>query len=58
MPDEHRWFDEQQGRGWVCSASHPTIAAEVRRWCDRVKRIKGFMVMSGVFLAGHAKAAA
>ena len=29
----------------------------IRRWCDRVKRIKGFIVMSGVFPAGPAKAA-
>ncbi|MBZ9727172.1 glutathione S-transferase [Mesorhizobium sp. CO1-1-11] len=30
----------------------------IRRWCDRVKRIKGFTVMSGVFPAGPAKVAA
>ncbi|TPK94469.1 glutathione S-transferase family protein [Mesorhizobium sp. B2-4-12] len=30
----------------------------IRRWCDRVKRIKGFTVMSGVFPAGPARAAA
>ncbi|MBZ9921213.1 glutathione S-transferase N-terminal domain-containing protein, partial [Mesorhizobium sp. BR1-1-7] len=24
--DEHLWFGEQQGRGWICSADHPTIA--------------------------------
>jgi glutathione S-transferase len=30
----------------------------IRRWCDRVKRIKGFIVMSGVFPAGPARAAA
>jgi glutathione S-transferase len=29
----------------------------IRRWCDRVKRIEGFTVMSGVFPAGRAKAA-
>ena len=29
----------------------------IRRWADRVKRIKGFSVMSGVFPAGPAKAA-
>jgi glutathione S-transferase len=77
--DEHLWFGEQEGRGWVCSASQPTIAdvacfpyimlseeggiarqdyPAIRRWCDRVKRIKGFIVMSGVFPAGPAKAAA
>ncbi|KAA3441664.1 glutathione S-transferase [Mesorhizobium sp. SARCC-RB16n] len=77
--DEHLWFGEQQGRNWICSSSHPTIAdiacfpylilseeggiprqdyPAIRRWCDRVKRIKGFTVMSGVFPAGPAKAAA
>ncbi|MER9435274.1 glutathione S-transferase [Mesorhizobium sp. M0618] len=30
----------------------------IRRWCDRVKRIKGFTVMSGVFPAGPGKVAA
>lgn len=29
----------------------------IRRWSDRVKRIKGFSVMSGVFPAGPAKVA-
>ncbi len=24
--DEHLWFQEQQGRSWVCTASHPTVA--------------------------------
>ncbi|MGO4834144.1 glutathione S-transferase family protein, partial [Rhizobiaceae sp. 2RAB30] len=24
--DEHLWFGEQEGRDWICSASHPTIA--------------------------------
>jgi glutathione S-transferase len=28
----------------------------IRRWCDRVKHIEGFTVMSGVFPAGRAKA--
>ncbi|GLS19296.1 Gst12 glutathione-S-transferase [Labrys miyagiensis] len=27
----------------------------LRRWCDRVKRIKGFTVMSGVFPAGRGR---
>ena len=30
----------------------------IRRWCDRVKRTEAFIVMSGVFPAGPAKAAA
>ena len=76
--DEHLWFGEQEGRDWICSADHPTLAdiacfpyvmlseeggisrqdyPAIRRWCDRVKRIKGFIVMSGVFPAGPAKAA-
>ncbi|MBN9029602.1 glutathione S-transferase [Rhizobium sp. YJ-22] len=76
--DEHLWFGEQEGRDWLCSAAHPTVAdiacfpyvmlseeggisrqdyPAIRRWCDRVKRIKGFTVMSGVFPAGPAKAA-
>lgn len=24
--DEHLWFQEREGRDWVCSAPHPTIA--------------------------------
>ena len=24
--DEHLWFAEQQGQGWLCSPDHPTIA--------------------------------
>ena len=77
--DEHLWFGEQQGRDWICSSGHPTIAdiacfpyiilseeggisrqdyPAIRRWCDRVKRIKGFTVMSGVFPAGPGKIAA
>jgi glutathione S-transferase len=76
--DEHLWFGEQQGREWICSANHATIAdlacfpyimlseeggvsrqdyPAIRRWCDRVKRIEGFVVMSGVFRAGPSKAA-
>lgn len=76
--DEHLWFGEQEGREWMCSADHPTVAdiacfpyimlseeggisrqdyPAIRRWCDRVKRIKGFVVMSGVFPAGPAKVA-
>lgn len=76
--DEHLWFGEQEGRDWLCSAAHPTVAdiacfpyvmlseeggisrqdyPAIRRWCDRVKRVKGFTVMSGIFPAGPAKAA-
>jgi len=76
--DEHLWFAEQEGRDWICSGDHPTIAdiacfpyvilseeggisrqdyPAIRRWCDRVKRLPGFIVMSGVFPAGPAKAA-
>lgn len=40
--------------GGISRQDYPAI----RRWCDRVKRIKGFIVMSGVFPAGPAKAAA
>ncbi len=68
--DEHLWFQETQGRDWLCSATHPTIAdiacfpyvmmsedggisllnyPAIRRWTDRVKRIPGFIVMSGVY---------
>jgi glutathione S-transferase len=76
--DEHLWFGEQEGRDWLCSPAHPTIAdvacfpyimlseeggiprqdyPAVRRWCDRVKRIKGFVVMPGIFPASRALAA-
>lgn len=76
--DEHLWFGEQEGRDWLVSGDHPTIAdiacfpyvilseeggitrqdyPAIRRWCDRVKRLDGFVVMSGVFPAGPAKAA-
>jgi glutathione S-transferase len=76
---EHLWFREREGRDWVCSAPHPTVAdiacfpyimlseeggisrqdyPPIRRWCDRVKRIKGFTVMSGVFPAGPLRVAA
>ncbi|MFO1069403.1 MAG: glutathione S-transferase [Geminicoccaceae bacterium] len=24
--DEHLWFQEQQGRDWLCAAAHPTVA--------------------------------
>ncbi len=34
--------------GGVSRMNYPAI----RRWCDRVKRIEGFVVMSGVFPAG------
>lgn len=68
--DEHLWFQERQGRDWLCHAPHPTIAdiacfpdialceeggisrqdyPAVRRWMDRVKRIPGFVPMSGIF---------
>ena len=71
--DEHLWFREREGRDWVCSSEHPTIAdiaifpdvmlseeggisrldyPALRRWTDRVKRIPGFIVMSGIFDAG------
>jgi glutathione S-transferase len=39
--------------GGISRQDYPAI----RRWCDRFKRIKGFIVMSGVFPAGPAKAA-
>lgn len=76
--DEHLWFGEQEGRDWICSGDHSSIAdiacfpyvilseeggisrqdyPAIRRWCDRVKRLPGFIVMSGVFPAGPAKAA-
>lgn len=72
--DEHLWFREQEGREWLCSGTHPTIAdialfpdvalseeggvsridyPAVRRWTDRVKRLDGFVSMSGVFPAGR-----
>ncbi|KAA2315194.1 glutathione S-transferase [Pseudooceanicola sediminis] len=68
--DQHLWFGEVEGRDWLCSATHPTIAdiacfphvvlsedggisrqdyPAIRRWIDRVKRLEGFTVMSGVF---------
>ena len=39
--------------GGISRQDYPAI----RRWCDRVKRINGFIVMAGVFPAGEAKAA-
>jgi glutathione S-transferase len=39
--------------GGISRQDYPAI----RRWCDRVKRLDGFIVMSGVFPAGPAKAA-
>ncbi|MCR9138891.1 MAG: glutathione S-transferase family protein [Alphaproteobacteria bacterium] len=36
--------------GGISRQDYPAI----RRWCDRVKRIQGFIVMSGVFPAGPA----
>ena len=39
--------------GGISRQDYPAI----RRWCDRVKRVKGFIVMSGVFPAGPARAA-
>lgn len=39
--------------GGISRQDYPAI----RRWCDRVKRLAGFEVMSGVFPAGPAKAA-
>jgi glutathione S-transferase len=68
--DEHLWFAQQNGSGWLCSPAHPTIAdlacfpyvmlsdeggiplldyPAIRRWTDDVKRIPGFIVMSGIF---------
>ncbi|MGE0004310.1 MAG: glutathione S-transferase family protein [Parvibaculaceae bacterium] len=76
--DEHLWFGEREGRDWICSPRHPTIAdiacfpyimlseeggisrqdyPAIRRWCDRVKRIDGFIVMSGIFPTAPGKAA-
>ncbi len=40
--------------GGISRQDYPAI----RRWMDRVKRIPGFIVMSGVFPAGPARAAA
>ena len=37
--------------GDVSRIDYPAI----RRWCDRLKRIPGFTVMSGIFPAGPAK---
>ena len=74
--DEHLWFAERAGRGWLCSPAHPTTAdiacfpyvalseeggvsrqdyPAIRRWLDRVKRIPGFIPMSGVCPAAPAK---
>jgi glutathione S-transferase len=39
--------------GGVSRQDYPAI----RRWCDRMKRIKGFVVMSGIFPAGPARVA-
>jgi glutathione S-transferase len=39
--------------GGISRQDYPAI----RRWCDRFKRIKGFIVMPGVFPASAAKAA-
>tara|TARA_R110000737_G_scaffold91169_1_gene123414 strand:- start:548 stop:1189 length:642 start_codon:yes stop_codon:yes gene_type:complete len=73
--DQHLWFGEVEGRDWLCSAPHPTIAdiacfphlvlsedggisrqdyPAIRRWIDRVKRLPGFTVMSGVFATSSA----
>jgi glutathione S-transferase len=40
--------------GGISRQDYPAI----RRWCDRVKRIDGFIVMSGLSPAGPARAAA
>jgi glutathione S-transferase len=74
--DEHLWLREEEGRDFICTASHPTIAdiacfpyvmlseeggiprqdyPAIRRWCDRVKRIKGFVITPGIFPSGPAK---
>lgn len=71
--DEHLFFAEEVGKGWLCPGDHPTIAdvacfpyvmlseeggisridyPAIRRWCDRLKRIPRFTVMSGIFHAG------
>lgn len=68
--DEHLWFGEEEGRPWICSAGHPTVAdiacfpyimlseeggiprqdyPAIRRWTDRVRRLPGFIPMSGLF---------
>lgn len=39
--------------GGIMRQDYPAI----RRWCDRFKRIEGFVAMSGVFPAGPARAA-
>jgi glutathione S-transferase len=39
--------------GGIARQDYPAI----RRWCDRVKRIKGFIVMPGIFPASRAFAA-
>ena len=70
--DEHLWFQEQDGREWLCGPDHPTVAdiacfpyvelseeggisrmsyPAIRRWTDRVKRVPGFIPMSGVLVA-------
>lgn len=36
--------------GGISRQDYPAI----RRWCDRVKRVQGFIVMSGIFPAGPA----
>jgi glutathione S-transferase len=40
--------------GGISRQDYPAI----RRWCDRVKRVPGFVVMPGVFPAGPARASA
>ncbi|QDZ00654.1 glutathione S-transferase [Nitratireductor mangrovi] len=39
--------------GGISRMDYPAI----RRWCDRVKRVDGFVTMSGIFPAGPARAA-
>ncbi len=69
--DEHLWFTEQAGRGWLAGeapgvadvACFPWVMLSgeggidrlpwpaIARWTDRVKRLPGFVPMSGVFPA-------
>lgn len=73
--DEHLWFQEHSGLGWLGRGDHPSVAdiacfpyvalseeggigrqdyPTIRRWCDRVKRVKGFIEMPGIFASTHA----
>lgn len=71
--EKHLWYQEQQGKSWICGADDPTIAdiacfpyvmlseeggiprqdyPTIGRWLTRVKRIKGFISMPGIFPSG------